>query len=260
MLCGGLTEEEMSLNHLIMDSGNNVPGVQTVNKFGRNFNVDATATTIWDSSDTPVWLAPTSAVIHDITSTSAEDRSTGTGMQTMRLYGLTSWNSTETSEDIALNTTTKVPTVNPYVIIHRMHGLTWSSSATNGGDIAATARGDTTDTAQIHAGEGQTQMAIYGIPSTHTAYMTGWYASVVKSGAAGSVKVEIQYNPQPGTNAKGFLIKHTSGLMTAGTSSLRHPYDPWKRFAGPGILKMTAFGSAANFDVSGGFDLVLVRN
>jgi hypothetical protein len=233
-----------------------------VNKFGRSTNVDSGVDTdIWDranaTDDQDIWTAPTTARTHQITSSSANDTSGGTGARTIRLYGLTSWSSVEISEDITMNGTSNVATTNSYVIIHRMKVLTKGSSGPNVGNITATADTDATVTAQINVGEGQTQMAIYGVPSGKRAYMSQYYASAIKAVASSSVALKMLVNPESESELTGFLTKHTLGVSTDGTNYLRHDFKPYFRIKGPAIIKIQGNASANNTDVSAGFDILI---
>ena len=241
-----------------------VPGKSAVNKFGRATNVDTgIATDIWDranaTADQDIWTAPTQARIHQITSTSASDDGdpAGVGARTIQVYGLTSWTAKETSEIITLNGVANVPTANAYVIIHRMKVLTKGATNINVGIITATADTDASVTAQINASEGQTQMAIYGIPSGISAYMTAYYVSAIKAAASLSVKVSLLVNQTPAAELTNYLVKHTIGLATEGSSYVRHMFEPYFKITGPAIIKIQGNSSALNTDVSAGFDLVL---
>ncbi len=246
----------------------NVPGVMGVNKFGRAPDgVQTTATDIWDRADaTPtqqMWVAPTTARIHQIKSGSSSDDGdpVGAGARTVRVFGLTGWDAKEVSEDITLNGTGNVPTSNAYVIIHRMKVLTKGATSVNVGIITATADSDSTVTAQINAGQGQTQMAIYGIPSTQTAYMTKYYFSFNKSGGATSfIDMSVLINPGPDVELLGFLVKHTQGAQSNGTSDPEHEFAPYLPIPGPAIIKIEGTSSSADFDSSAGFDLMVVDN
>lgn len=235
-----------------------------INKFGRSTNVDSgVATDIWDGAnatlDQDIWVAPTQARVHNIVSSDVGDDGdpAGVGARTIRVYGLTAWDSPEVSEDITMNGTTVVPTANSYVIVHRMEVLTKGATSSNVGIIKATAVTDNTITAQINAGNGQTLMAIYGIPSGYTLYMTGVYASILKTGATGLADCTLFFNPEPDAELTNFLVKHTFGVISGGTSHVGIDYRPYKPFPGPGILKVQASGSAADLDVSAGFDGIL---
>jgi len=252
----------------------NVSGQASVNKFGRApAGLQTTTTDVWDLADaTPtqsVWLAPTAARIHAIVSTSDEDSDTGgavaqgDGCRTLRIYGLKTWGTAESSEDIIMDGTTAKNTVNSYVIIHRMKALTWNTLGPNVGLITATAASDATITAAIVAGsmQGQTEMAIYGVPSTEVFYMYQVYAAINKSGgAAASADMSVFYNPIPDVLTTQYINKQTFSAVKDGSSDVSHPFNPPKIFTGPGIIKINGLGSAADLDLSAGFDGVRVTN
>ena len=144
-----------------------------------------------------------------------------------------------------------------------MQVLTQWATSVNVGIITATATSPsaTTVTALIRVGEGQTLMAVYGIPSTQTAYVGRFYGNVNKAGGnAGLVDVSLRFNPEPNSELLGFRSAHSFGLGTVGTSALTITYYTPKVFAGPGILKVQVVSGTANQDVSAGFDLILVDN
>lgn len=250
----------------------NISGMSSVNKFGRNIEIDDGVTAdIWDGGHTVgsggvslIWVAPTQARIHNIVSSSASDDGApvGVGARTIRVYGLTSWDTAEVYEDIIMNGTTIVPTTNSYVIIHRMEVLTKGATSSNVGIIKATAQTDNTITAQVRVGQGQTQMAIYGVPSIQTAYIGLLYAYGNRAGgvAAAAVDVNLSVNPEPDVELLNFITKQTFGLQTTGTSGLPFPYLLPKKIDSPAIIKMSVTSGANNIDVSAGFDLILVDN
>lgn len=249
----------------------NVAGHTAVNKFGHAVDgVQTTITDIWDRADaTPtqqIWLAPTAARIHAITSTSTNDDGdpAGTGARTLRIYGLQTWSSAETSEDITMDGTSNVNTVNSYVIIHRMKVLTSGASGPNVGIITATAATDSTVTAAILASAGQTQMAIYGVPSTQTFYVMNYRASIIDSGGtpgtARDVGISLVVNEFPNTQPTVFITKDNDGIANTSSASAIHEYAPPSAFAGPCIIKVQGIGSAADTNVTAGFDGILVTN
>lgn len=266
----GLVAADPSFSSAQIQQGGGVgdPGLyysRGVNKFGRSTNVDSgVATDIWDRANPtatvgqqPIWLAPTAARIHAIVSNSADDDG-DPGAGSVRVYGLQTWDSLETSEDVTLNGTTPVNTVNSYVIIHRMVQL--SGVGINVGYIKATAASDSTITAQINPGEGQTQMAIYGVSSLQTAYMTGFYGSVERDSPQGAeVTFKLLYSMDVTASTTLFVTKHTLGTDDA-SGPFHHPYDPYKGFTGPGIIKLQAASDSNDTFADAGFDLKLVGN
>lgn len=246
----------------------NVTGHASENKYGRAPNgLQTTATDVWDRADAAptqqIWVAPTQARLHDIVSDSTDDDGdpAGDGARTVRVTGLQTWGSAESSEDLTLNGTTNVPTANSYVIIHRVQVLTKGTTAVNVGTITATAQTDGTITATILPGVGQTHMAIYGIPSTQRAFVVCMYAHILAAaGANASADMSLLYNPEPDVELTNFVSKHAWAAVKDGTSVATKDYRVPKMFAGPGILKIQGIASAADLDLSAGFDLVLVDN
>ncbi len=243
-----------------------VTGIGSVRKFGKTDNADnGVDTDVWDGASigTPVleFVAPTQARIHQIASTSASDDSVGVGARTIQVYGLKTWDTAESSETVIMDGTSDVATANSYVIIHRMKVLTKGATNVNVGIITATPDTDPSVTAHILAGQGQTQMAIYGIPSTQTGYITSYYASAVKASASLSVSVDLLYNPEPDTELTNFRVIHTIGIATEGSSYLRHEHGKVPQaVAGPCILKIRANSSANDTTVAAGFDAYVVDN
>lgn len=242
-------------------------GLHGVNKFGRATECDnGVATDIWDRANPadaqPIWLAPTKARIHAIVSSSTSDDGSpvGVGARTIRLWGLQTWSSVESFEDITLDGTTAVNTTNSYVIVHRMRVLTSGASGPNVGTITATAATDATVTAQIQPGKGQTLMAIYGVPSAQVAYMTGFYVSINRSSPTGvNVQLELLWCFDVANQPTVFQIKDAIGTLRAAPPFL-HPYNPYKGFIGPGIIKLRGTTDANDAMVDGGFDVILVDN
>lgn len=258
-----------SLGFGLYVAAGSVTGMKSVNKFGRNIEVeDDSLADIWDggketSGVSLIWLAPTAAAVHNIVSTSDLDSVGNGGALTVAVSGLPRWTSAEITETIVMDGTNNVATDSSYVIIHRMRVLTKGATNVNAGIITATATAPsaTTVTAQINVGQGQTQMAIYGVPSTQTAYVGRLYGNINKAvGSSGLADLHLCYNPEPDTEITNYQVRHTFGLQTVGTSALTINYYTPKVFTGPGILKVQVTSGTANMDVSAGFDLILINN
>lgn len=245
-----------------------ISGVTSVNKFGAAPDgVQTTKTDIWSRADaTPtqqIWLAPTVARVHAIVSTSTDDDGSpiGIGARTVRIYGLKTWYVAETNEDITLDGTTPVNTANSYVIIHRMKVLSCGSSGPNVGTISATAATDNTVTAVILPGDGQTEMAIYGVPSVQSFYLTRWSCSIAKAtAAAASAVFELRVNETPNVNTTCYLRKNDLSVQSTGSNSVEKLFHNPIKYAGPCIIKVQGVASAADVDAKAAFDGYLVTN
>ena len=212
-----------------------------------------------------IWVAPTAAAKHDITSTSTDDdgNPVGDGARTIRIFGLPDWDTAEVTEDITMNGTGTVETANSYVIIYRMQVLTKGATSSNVGTITATAKSPsaTTVTARVEVGKGQTQMAIYGIPSTQKFYIDRLYANMNKQGgASGQVDVTLLVNPEPDAELTNFINRHTFGLEKTGTTAFFISFTTPKVIDGPAIIKVQVSSATNDMDVSAGFDGVKVNN
>ena len=249
-------------------SRGNIPGIIAVHKFGFTSNADSgVETDVWDranpTDDQDIWLAPTAARTHQIVSSSTDDDGdpAGIGAQTIRVWGLTGWNAVEVSEDLTMNGTTNVPTANAYVIIHRLRILLWGASGPNVGAITATADTDTTVTAMILAGIGQTRMAVYGFPSIQKLYLSNIAASIDQGSASGvKANIRIMENPIPDVLTTKFIRGRTFGLDDTGTSEFSREFKPYLEFEGPHIMKLEVLADSVNSQISGAFEGLLVNN
>ena len=229
-----------------------------VNKFGRCTDADSGVTTdVQDGANSTdsvyTWVAPTQARVHQLTSDNANDTAAGTGAQKVMVYYLADWDTAEASTELTMNGTSNVATPSN-VIIHRMKVTEWGSAGPNVGVITATADTDGTVTAQINAGEGQTQMAVYGIPSYQVFSMTDYYATTNKAVTTLGAEVKLKVNQYCDNELVGFVTKHTKGLVTTGTSDGIHPFKPRNRIQGPAIIKIEVTTTVNNSVIDAGFD------
>lgn len=230
----------------------NMPGMALMRKFGANMDVDVGAEDIWDGGGT--WVAPTQARTHDIVSTDVNDDGSpvGTGARTIEIQGLDG-NYDLQGETITMNGTTNVPTVNQYIMIHRMKVLTAGSTGNNVGDITATAQTDGTVTAQISASRNQTLMAIYQIPNGKTGYLLRWYVDAFRATISGGVDAWFSIKPLGGV----FQQKSHRSLQGQGGSSTTAKVLFLPAMA-KSIIKVCANPTAVNYKIAAGFDLILV--
>ena len=228
----------------------------SVNKFGRNADVDsAAAEDIWDGGG--VWNEPTIGQVYTMTSSSAADTSAGTGAQTVQVSGLISSTGLLANETITLNGTSWVTLTNNYQMIHRLIVLTAGSGGVNAGIITANANTDGNVTAQIAISNNQTLMAIYKIPADSDGCLLGYYASANKAtGQTATVNTIVKAKP----NGAVWQVKEIVGLIKDGSSNIQRKYLVPSCFEPLTILKMTMDSNVDDVDGSAGFDIVLHPN
>ncbi len=247
-----------------------IPGHSAVNKYGRAADgIQLTLTDIWDRADAAatqqIWLAPTAARIHALVSSSLNDSDTGgvnpqsTGARTIEVTGLKTWATAETSETVIMDGTTAVNTSESYVIIHRMKVLTHGTGGPNVGVIIATAATDGTVTAEINAGNGQTEMSMYGIPSTQVGYMTSFDVNAHNTGNPSTVvetdfDLLINEHPDVDPTSAAFIIKANIGLIASGSTVFTKAYDPPFRIDGPAIIKFQSVETTADNKTVSAYD------
>jgi hypothetical protein len=199
----------------------NIPNYSVVNKYGVNSDVDTAADEdIWSVGG--LWVPPTTARLHDIASTSINDDSVGTGVQTIRVYGLNE-SFVETNEDIIMNGTTNVPTVNTYTAIFRMKSLTVGSGGVPAGNITAIA-GFNRDS-----------------PATTTL----------------GVCLQVQESFDVATSP--LLTKEEQILSTSNEAQAQFSFRPYRLVPEKSIVKLHAYGASSNdVDVYGRLNIIKI--
>lgn len=227
-----------------------------VNKHGINSDVDTSTAPedVWSNGG--IWVPPTTARIHDVVSSSANDTSAGTGMRTLTIQGLDgSYNFA--SETITLNGTTPVSTINSYVIIDYAAGMTVGSGGVNAGTITITAQTDATVTTTIPIGFCQNQMAIFQIRDNHKGYVNSFYATMNQTIANSTCIVHLMTKTLTGP----WLVRRTLHVNNTGNSAVKLDVIPPLELQEKQTIKIQVFSvSNSGTEVSGGFDLTLVQD
>ena len=143
-----------------------VTGASQVNIFAFSDSVKTTFYTLWELTGTTQYAFPASAVTMTLASTSASDNTRAT----ILVSGLnSSWDAI--TETVTLNGVTGVTTTNQFLRINSMvMTSTGTGQTTNVGIITAKNGGITY--AQMNAGVGRSQAAVYSVPNGYTMYIT----------------------------------------------------------------------------------------
>lgn len=237
-------------------SKGNVPKHSRVNKSGINLDIDAATDPEDIISEGGTFTAPTTARIHNIASTDANDTSAGTGARTITIQGLDgSYN--YATETVILNGTSNVATVNSYIIIDYMAVLTFGSLLTNQGIITATAQTDATVTTEIPIGYNQNQMAVFQIRNGYKGYLNSYHASMNQSTASSTAVIHLMTKTDTGP----WLVRRVMFLNNAGNNSISQEIKPPLQLLAKTLIKLRIFEvSNNNTMVSGGFDITLVQD
>ena len=222
-----------------------VGGYTTIDKFGKNPDVDTSVEDVWNDGGVRTELSSASTMI--VTS-SGSDTSGGSGANTVIIYGLDG-NYDEITETVTLNAASPQTTTNSFIWINRMLVDESGSSDVNENDIAVTATTGGSSQAYILANEGQTQLAMYMIPNGYTGYLTKGFLS---TDANQLVTGELLVKPFDGSWNLKREVLISSGLHEidlSGSGSI-----PEKS-----IIKWQADGSQVNNYVTAGFKLILVE-
>lgn len=236
----------------------NVSKHSLITKFGHNptVNTGTTPEDIWNYGG--AYVAPTTARVHAIVSDSANDTSAGTGARTVLIIGIND-SYARTTETVTMNGTTPVNTVNSYLHIHLMQVQAVGSGGVNAGNITATAATDATVTCSIDATHGQSESAVYLVPSGYTAYIMRVRARMNNS-TANSAAVVGLYTIPFGISLQ---LKTQIAVNNTGSSFVELDYTSSAPFIVPEKswikLRCTSVTNN-NTEIQGEYDLILVQS
>lgn len=173
-----------------------IAGATTLYKFARNSSVDTVEETVWEQGGIYVW--PTSAALLYISSSSAADTDGGTGVNTIKVFGLDA-NYLEIEEEITLNGQTQVATTKSYLRVYRAYATLAGSGGTAAGTIYIGTSGATggVPTGDIYANLGesdQTLLGVYTVPAGKTLYVDNinFTSAISQANANATVKFNIR--------------------------------------------------------------------
>jgi hypothetical protein len=153
-----------------------VAGTKSIYKFGFNSDINGTEETVWANGG--IYVYPTTAARMYVNSTSANDTAGGTGVRSIRVFGLDA-NYNEVSEDLAMTGQSQTLTANTYIRVYRAYALTAGSLGTAAGTIyianGAGLNGSFIPTGSILANLGtdnQTQLALWTVPAGYTFHLS----------------------------------------------------------------------------------------
>lgn len=230
-------------------------GVSGVNKFGTNTSIAQTYEDIWIQGGLFVPLAAATTI--EVASSSANDTAAGSGARHVIIEGLDAAGR-EIAEEVILAGQTPVLTTEVFSFVNRMYihtvGTTgWNEGIIYAADDAVAWAGGVPQTVSLIAGTiaaeaGQTQQAIYKVPSNKTAFLSSGYIT------ADSSKI-ITY--------KMFILNDSRRIGFEGTvssGSFQKLFHPYFLIPSGHMITVRAIVDVTSAQVSAGFDIVLVDN
>jgi hypothetical protein len=240
-----------------------IPSLSSVNKFGRNrdVNTGTVPEDIWSGGDlaaaSPLYTFSTAAAIHYISSSAPGDT------EDIEVQGLdASWNVQTITVTLAGQTKTQIGSGETFIRIFRMIN---KGSTDLVGNVFAyeddTVSGGVPDTANkiraiIEGDDNQTQMAIYTIPDGKTGLLTRWEvtASIGNAGNTPAVIAELRMRETGGV----FRVQSSQSVNADGGTSVRS-YDPYLLIpARSDVLLRAADVGQNSTDITGEFDIYLL--
>jgi len=190
-----------------------------------------------------------------LSSSSANDTSAGTGVQTLDVHYLDT-SGVEQQETIIMNGVTPVNTVATDIdFIQWIHTKTVGAGGVAAGNISAEDTGGAVVYEYLAAGGNQSLSAKYKVPTAKTGYVVGWQASGMTKRIDLRLRATVERFDRtiiPGV----FLFQDV--VVLNDTSSGWIPFMvPLKMPAGA-IIKLSAISSAAGGDGGGQFDIMIV--
>ena len=226
-------------------------------KSGRNPDIDTGSVPedIWTAGGVHQQLTTAQRIA--FSSTSPLDTAAGTGMRSVIIFGLQSWSSLETFEIVELAGGSNAFTVESYVFVNRVFGVTWgTTNGVNAGDVKAEGETDGTTQALIRAGDNTALQSIYGFPAQIFCAVVNFYAVLNRQSSAGSADVRLLVKARADQSDASYVIGQHIGLANQG-GPWDHELGPYAVLRGPGIVKVQAVEvSNNNTDISSGFRLM----
>lgn len=223
------------------------PGYSGIHKFAFSEKVGTSLETIWSGDGLYPWI--TSASTLTVESSSSNDISTGTGARTIYIQGLDS-NYNAITETVTLNGTEQVTTSSVYYRIYRAYVLTAGSTGGAEGDISIKQEG--TIVCHIDSDfDNQTLMSVYTVAAGYTAYLV---CVDFSTGKGKEVFCSLNTRPVGGV----FNIQHSIQLNA---SNANRVFMPYIKIDEKTDIELRAVNlNSGNVEVSGAFDLIIIKN
>ena len=188
-----------------------------------------------------------------VVSDDAQDTKKGTGMQTLRLFGMSEESTFVDVEEVELNGTTPVSTSKKWVRVFRAEGVQYGTDHHNTGKITIGLHKNIY--AVVPRRIGRSQMAVFSVPESYTAYLKKVFILVSKSsGAPCSATIVILIKNM----ARGGIgdVHYTYNISSSAPIVLPHPIPIPSQHD---VRFRVKNGSSANISVSVSAQVVYIQ-
>ena len=231
-------------------AANRIPGIELKGTSGINGTVGASLETICTQGGIRNILS--SAEQLKIKSSSTSDTNSGSGAaRRIKLRGIDG-SGAEVDENINLNGTNAVTSVNSYRHVNDVFVTKVGSAGTvNAGTISVNNNADDTTLYEIAVGEAQQQSASFAIPASHFGYLTSFVTT-----ATGDAQISIWINKDPDNIPFRQVLTTIAGQGAPVTYNLPNPFQ----IPGNGIIEFRAKSlTGGNVKVAADFQLLLEK-
>jgi hypothetical protein len=235
-------------------SRNQIQGHRSVTVFGFNPDVDTTQVSVWPLPSLITF--PAAAIQMTVSSTSANDTSSGTGARTIVVQGLdASYN--EVTETVTLNGQTAVTMTASLLRVNYAYVATAGSSNSAEGDIyigtgTVTAGVPATTYDIIKLDYNNTTTGSYTIPAGYTGYVSQGLFSSGQTGGSNQVQGRLLTR---GTNN----IRMTAAITSINNGVANYVFEYPLAVPEKTTIEATAIGSSSNNACSSMFVIVLIK-
>ncbi len=235
-------------------SRNQIQGHRSVTVFGFNPDVDTTQVSVWPLPSLITF--PAAAIQMTVSSTSANDTSSGTGARTIVVQGLdASYN--EVTETVTLNGQTAVTMTASLLRVNYAYVTTAGSSNSAEGDIyigtgTVTAGVPATTYDIIKLDYNNTTTGSYTIPAGYTGYVSQGLFSSGQTGGSNQVQGRLLTR---GTNN----IRMTAAITSINNGVANYVFEYPLAVPEKTTIEATAIGSSSNNACSSMFVIVLIK-
>jgi len=227
-----------------------IVGSSSLYKFGFNADINGAEETIWSGGGLYPWL--TGAITLYIIG-SANDDVLGTGARKIIISGLNA-NYEEVEEEVEMLGILEAQSTNTYIRVNRVYVSEAGALGANDGIITLGLTGGGTSYAEIPAGDGQTQMALYTVPAGSTFYMNDVVFTCALSQAQKFATLKMRIR-EFGTGSW-----RTQFINVAQSNEFINDFKEPLRFEEKTDIELIASTNTNNNAIAGSFKGLIVKN